>query len=335
MKSVKSNIFAILLFLVVSIVIGSEVHGSLQKRKEQKKKFETYLATEAADSTWQAPSLYCDVALKGAQRDLVIYGQQLIAHTAVYLGPKGTVARITNGMNCQNCHLDAGTRPWGNNYGAVYATYPQMRSRSGNMQDIYDRINDCLQRSLNGSAMDTSCREMKAIQAYISWLGITVPKGRKPYGAGLPRLPFLPRAADPVQGQIVYRNNCQSCHGDQGQGVLAADNNEYTYPPLWGEHSYNDGAGLYRLTKFASFVYNNMPYNQAAHSQPSLSIEDAWDVAAFVNSQYRPHLDQHNDWPDLGKKSYDAPFGPYADEYSEQQHKYGPYQPLIYARKTR
>jgi len=52
-------------------------------------------------------------------------------HTSKYLGPNGTVMQISNGMNCQNCHLDAGTRPWGNNYAAVLTTYPKYRARSG------------------------------------------------------------------------------------------------------------------------------------------------------------------------------------------------------------
>jgi len=106
-------------------------------------------------------------------------------------------------------------------------------------------------------------------------------------------------------------------------------NAEYIYPPLWGEHSYNDGAGLYRLSSFASFVGNNMPFNQSTHEHPILSNEEAWDVAAFVNSQPRPHMDQHKDWPDITKKVFDVPYGPYADSFSEQQHRYGPFQPIV------
>ena len=45
---------------------------------------------------------------------LIGYGKELIAHTATYLGPRGKVARLSNGMNCPNCHLDAGTQTWGN-----------------------------------------------------------------------------------------------------------------------------------------------------------------------------------------------------------------------------
>src|ERR1700754_4903427 len=78
---------------------------------------------------WQAP----DTASlpHNEEGDLVRYGRELVAHTAIYLGPKGTVAVKSNGMNCQNCHLEAGTKPWGNNYGGVASTYPKYRERSG------------------------------------------------------------------------------------------------------------------------------------------------------------------------------------------------------------
>ena len=65
------------------------------------------------DSTWVGPSIYMDNTTLGEERELVIYGQELIAHTSKYLGPKGSVAQITNGMNCQNCHLQAGAKAWG------------------------------------------------------------------------------------------------------------------------------------------------------------------------------------------------------------------------------
>ncbi|MFM7839970.1 MAG: cytochrome C, partial [Chitinophagaceae bacterium] len=83
------------------------------------------------DSTWTGPSLYLDQELTGSDRELVIYGQDLIANTSYYLGPKGKVASLTNGMNCQNCHLDAGTKIYGNNYGSVNSHYPKFRPRSG------------------------------------------------------------------------------------------------------------------------------------------------------------------------------------------------------------
>ena len=283
---------------------------------------------ETPPDHWVAPSLYVDHQLEGAERQEVIYGAELIAHTSVYLGPHGTVQAITNGMNCQNCHLLAGRKAWGNNYGAVASTYPKYRDRSGQVETISKRINDCFERSLNGVAIDSNSREMKAIVAYIKWLGKDVPTGTKPAGSGISTLPWLSRAADPKAGAMIYAGKCQSCHGQNGEGMLDASQTAYTYPPLWGSHSYNTGAGLFRLSRFAGYIKDNMPFNQSTHQSPVLSDEEAWDLAAYVNSQPRPAKDLSADWPDNSKKPIDHPFGPYADGFSEQQHKYGRFSPL-------
>jgi thiosulfate dehydrogenase len=255
------------------------------------------------------------------------YGYELISKTAYYLGPNGTVNQISNGMNCQNCHLDAGTKPFGNNYGAVASTYPKFRERSGTMESIEKRVNDCFERSLNGKALDNNSLEMKAIVAYISWLGRKVAKGDKPYGSGIMEIKYLNRAADPEKGKVVFEGHCARCHGDDGQGLKSPDGKGYEFPPLWGPHSYNEGAGLYRLSRFAGYVYNNMPNTVNWHN-PEITQEQAWDVAAFVNSQPRPKKDLSKDWPNISGKPVDHPFGPYADSFSEKQHKYGPYGPI-------
>ena len=282
----------------------------------------------STDSTWVGPSLYIDHTALGEERELIIYGQGLIAHTSRYLGPKGSVAQITNGMNCQNCHLQAGAKAWGNNFAAVFSTYPKFRDRSGQIETIYKRVADCMERSLNGTAVDSNSREFKAIYAYIKWLGKDVQKNEQPIGSGIEKLLYLDRAADPKKGQIVYTAQCQTCHGANGEGQLAADALEYTYPPLWGPHSYNDGAGLYRLSNFAGYVKNNMPNLLTSHKNPTLTDEESWDIAAYVNSQSRPHKDQSKDWPKFEKKPLDFPFGPYADPFPESQHKFGPFKPI-------
>lgn len=291
------------------------------------------VTSTASDSTWIAPSLYLEQEPMGDERALLIYGEELIANTSKYLGPKGSVAALTNGMNCQNCHLSSGTLPWGNNFGAVYANYPKFRERSGKVETIFKRVNDCMERSLNGKPLDSNSHEFKAMYAYIKWLGKNVPKGTRPHGSGIEKIPFLNRAADPLKGQLVYISKCQVCHGNDGQGQLLEDGTAYVYPPLWGPHSYNNGAGLFRISLLAGYVRNNMPFNQSSHQNPALSLEEAWDVAAFVNSQPRPDLDKSQDWPDMTKKPFDHPFGPYADGFTAQQHKYGPYQPILAATK--
>jgi thiosulfate dehydrogenase len=266
--------------------------------------------------------------------ELIRYGRDLVAHTSYYLGPKGKIAAITNGMNCQNCHLDAGTRVWGNNYSAVYSTYPRFRERSGTVENIYKRVNDCIQRSLNGQPLDTNSREIQAIAAYINWLGKSVPANIKPMGAGITDLPYMDRMADTIKGLAVYEQKCQRCHGADGEGLFKTDSTGYIYPPLWGDHSYNTGAGLYRISRFAGYVKDNMPFG-ASHTTSQLSVEEAWDVAAFVNSRPRPVKVFDKDWPSIAGKPVDHPFGPYSDDYSQTQHKYGPFEPIKKAKEKR
>lgn len=279
---------------------------------------------------WQAPA---ESAMKTAKNgELIQYGKELIANTALYLGPNGKVAHVSNGMNCQNCHLDAGTKPWGNNYSAVAATYPKFRARSGTTESIVKRVNDCFERSLNGKSLDSTSREMKAIVAYIHFLGDSVPKGKNPNGSGIWEVPYLDRAADPTKGKLAYQQKCVSCHGATGQGIAKPDGSGYTFPPLWGPHSYNQGAGLFRISRLAGYIKANMPLG-ASWDNPQLTDEEAWDIAAFVNSMPRPTKDLSKDWPNIAKKPVDHPFGPYADSFSEKQHKFGPFKPIQAAKK--
>jgi thiosulfate dehydrogenase len=190
-----------------------------------------------------------------------------------------------------------------------------------------------MMRSLNGQPVDTSSKEMKAMVAYLRWIGSGVAKNIKPAGSGLADLPFPDRAADPAKGRLVFQAKCTSCHGEDGQGVLSHDSSLYLYPPLWGDHSFNVSAGLFRLSRIASFIKFNMPYGQASYDAPVLSDEDAWDVAAFIVSQPRPTKIFAEDWPKLASKPVDYPFGPYVDRFSEAQHKYGPFPPIAAAKK--
>lgn len=281
-------------------------------------------------SMWWAPDT--STLSNDEQSKQIKYGRELIANTAKYLGPNGSVAHFSNGMNCQNCHLAAGTVPFGNNYGAVASTYPKFRERSGSLENIYKRVNDCFERSLNGQALDTLSKEMQAIKAYIKWLGKDVPKKEKPKGAGLTELAYLNRPANPENGKTIYITKCKTCHMENGEGKMNMDGISYQYPPLWGNNSYNIGAGLFRLSRFAGYVRSNMPQG-ATYDNPQLTEEEAWDVAAFVNSQPRPGKDLTKDWPKIAGKPVDHPFGPYADNFTEEQHKYGPFEPIAALKK--
>lgn len=58
---------------------------------------------------------------------------------------------------------------------------------------------------------------------------------------------------------------------------------------LWGDGAYNWGGGMHRVNTAANFIKANMPLSKSY----SLSDQDAWDVAAFVNSHERPQDPSH------------------------------------------
>ncbi len=280
-------------------------------------------------TTWSAPD--SSLIPQSPQGDLVRYGRELVSHTAVYLGPQGSVSPISNGMNCQNCHLKAGRKRFGNNFSAVASTYPKFRPRSGTRESVEKRVNDCLERSLNGTKLDDDSKEMQAFVSYIRWVGKDVPKDSVPEGAGILELPFLDRAADPQKGKVLYEAHCLRCHGRDGDGVRNPNGLEWLYPPLWGSNSFNIGAGLFRLSRMAGYIKVNMP-NENPADRLQLRNEEAWDIAAFINNMARPTKDLSGDWPITSTKPVDHPFGPYADKFSEQQHKYGPFLPILKSR---
>jgi thiosulfate dehydrogenase len=184
---------------------------------------------------------------------------------------------------------------------------------------------------MNGRPLPLQAAEMQAFVGYIKFLSTGVPAGQQLPGLGAGRMPELDRAADPARGAPIYTRACTACHGADGSGLrrsLPTVDLGYMIPPLWGSDSFNDGAGMMRLITAANFVHFNMPHG-ADYLNPQLSAEEAWDVAAYMISQPRPHKDGlDRDYPDLLQKPVDTPYGPYADGFSEQQHKYGPFAPI-------
>lgn len=314
-RNIRTSWFPFFLGLVFFIAILNDIFSPTIHEK----------ANELSDEKgWRSPDI--NLVPQTPEGDLIRYGRELIVNTSKYLGPRGTVAKITNGMNCQNCHMEAGTGLPVNSFFAVASTYPRYRDRSGRVESIEFRVNDCLQRSLNGKPIDSLSKEMRAIVAYLKWLGKDVKPGKKLF-SGTVGLSFLERAADTLKGKMIFQDKCQRCHQSHGQGVLDFDSSEYRYPPLWGANSYNASAGMYRISSLAIFIKYNMPFDLAVNG-PQLSDEEAWDVAALICSQPRPVKNFPEDWPKLESKPIDFPFGPYTDAFTQQQHKYGPFLPI-------
>lgn len=348
---VNRGTVAVVAVTIICIVFLLNTIGCSPNSSSDKNNPDTTALSIAAlftiEQVWAAP----DTASipQNAEGKLILYGRRLMIHTSKYFGPNGILSKSTNGMNCQSCHLDAGTRPYGNNLAVVASTHPKLSARSGGVITIADKVNECLSRSMNGAPIDTASKEMRAYVAYIKWLGSNVKKGDKPAGTGAIMSPaFINRAADPEKGKQLYDQLCARCHGIDGNGQLAADvlkdetkqqggtataEDLYYYPPVWGDHSYNGVATLYRLSKFAGFIQKNMPY-PANYSNPVLTDEQAWDIAAYVNSRERLFKDHSKDYAgDISKKPFDFPFGPYADNFTEAQHKFGPYTEMASAKK--
>ncbi|MFN9067584.1 MAG: c-type cytochrome [Bdellovibrionales bacterium] len=199
-------------------------------------------------------------------------------------------------MNCTNCHLNSGTTPGAGPWVGVAARFPQYRARSAKIDTLEDRVNDCFERSLNGKRLPTGGSEMKDIIAYMNWISEGFDSGQDVIGSGMAKLK-LNRKPDLDKGKVVYDNKCLHCHQASGFGIVT-ETRKIIYPPLWGNDSFNIGAGMARLHTAAGFVKKNMPLGQ----EGSLSDDEAWDVAAYFTLQNRPDFKNKNkDWAKGGK----------------------------------
>jgi len=208
---------------------------------------------------------------------LVRYGRDVFMNTQRYAKPY-----VGNKLNCVNCHLDAGRLAGAAPLWAAYVAYPSFRTKNEQVNTFAQRLEDCFRFSMNGRIPPQNDLVITALTSYSFWLASGAPVGAYLEGRGFPEVGAPPSLASASRGEEVYTTRCAACHQPSGGGLK--DNDAYTFPPVWGPDSYNKGAGMYSVATAAAFVKANMPLGQGG----TLTDQEAWDVAAYVNSKPRP-----------------------------------------------
>lgn len=252
------------------------------------------------NSTFETPRLAAILKESNAQQ--LVLGARLNINTHEML-PKN----VGNALNCASCHLNAGTVADGSPYIGVSAFFPSYAPRAGRMINLEDRINGCFLRSMNGKPLPLESEEMKAMVAYFDWMKRETKPEDKVEGRGIGKIDrsIVPNLEN---GKQIYAVQCALCHGANGEGIKNAIG-KWVYPPLWGDESFNIGAGMARTYTAAAFVKRNMPI--AFHGgfplgQGGLTDQEAVDVAAYFSHMPRPDFaPKVNDWP-KGNKPADA-----------------------------
>jgi thiosulfate dehydrogenase len=157
------------------------------------------------------------------------------------------------------------------------------------MFTLEDRIVGCFERSLNSAGNSTGptpqSKEVLALSAYIAWLSEKISPGASPPWRGqnvIPQDKLIPiENLNPAIGKDLFLERCSTCHGENGQGVEIGDKKA---GPLWGQRSWNDGAGAARTYTLAGIIRYAMPYLDPGN----VTDEEAQQIAAFITSKPRP-----------------------------------------------
>jgi thiosulfate dehydrogenase len=227
-------------------------------------------------------------------------GEQLVRGMRLHLETRELLPQnVGNRLNCTSCHLNAGTVADGSPFVGISAFFPGYATRAGRVITLAERINGCFLRSMNGKPIPVESADMKAMIAYFDWMkGETRPED-KVAGRGVGKID--PKIKPDVEnGKKVYAAQCAVCHGKDGEGLTTPDG-RFVYPPLWGDQSFNIGAGMARTYTAAAFVKRNMPigfHEKFPLGQGGLSDQDAVDVAEYFTHQPRPDFaGKVKDWP--------------------------------------
>ena len=282
---------------ILSFVRSSWGNDAAAIKPAQVAKMRKQLDPQTTDSSaFETPRLAN--LLSASNADQVVRGMRLHLQTKALLPDN-----VGNALNCTSCHLNAGTVADGSPFVGVSAFFPGYAPRAGKEITLEERINGCFRRSMDGKPLPVASPDMQAMVAYFDWMKMNTAPGDKVAGRGVGKIdPGIKPNVD--NGKVVYAQQCAVCHGDDGQGLKHADGS-YVYPPLWGDDSFNIGAGMARTYTAAAFVKRNMPigfHEKFPLGQGGLSDQDAVDVAEYFSHKPRPDfVDKAKDWPKGGK----------------------------------
>lgn len=209
--------------------------------------------------------------------DMVRLGRDIFLHTKQYAG-----RYVGSDLSCSNCHVDAGRMAGSAPLWAAYISFPTYRAKSGKVNSFEQRLQGCFHFSENGTAPPLGSKTLIALESYAYWLATGLPVNTQLPGRGYPAIARPAKAPDYARGAKVYAVHCAMCHGAGGEG--RAVNATVVFPPLWGPHSFNWGAGMASYNNAAKFIRANMSLGLSY----SLSPHQAWDVAYFIDAQERP-----------------------------------------------
>ncbi len=224
-----------------------------------------------------ASAAYDPAALpSGDLGDSIKLGREIVMNTQQTM--KGYVRAK---LECASCHLDGGTVAKGGSFMGTAAYFPQYNKRSNRIITLQDRLAECFLYSMNGRPPNYASKQMVGLVAYIAWLSRGTPLLSTPSPANRFIEPLPSASPDVARGATIYKQQCSQCHQASGAGVAGA------FPPLWGDTSFNSGAGMAHIDRMTGFVMYNMPKNAPG----SLSLQDSYDVAGYVLTHARPAFD--------------------------------------------
>lgn len=270
-----------LVILMVAVLVLAACTGDKESTEDAD---DSQNDNETEELAYNPPSMD-DLDPEDPMTPYIEYGEEIFNETNVVL-PEN----VGNELSCQSCHADGGLSQSSSMVG-VTTQFPQYRPREGVVFTLEDRINGCMIRSMNGEKIENESEEMRALMSYLTYISEGIEQGEEIPWRMLNTMDEVPEPSIERGEDLYAEKNCLSCHATDGAGTGANSG-----PALWGDNSFNDGAGMSRMTKMAGYIKNNMPIG----AEYELTDQEAADLAAYILSHERPIWEGHDtDFPGI------------------------------------